>query len=209
MREPRRVVFDTESSVIVPSPGMNAQKGARDVVLIDLGVVEMMGNRMTGREMRWRFRPSLPGHFDRYSVATHGVLPEELGGFPTFRETYQEIVSFLEDSVLFGHGVKSDMLVINAELARAGLSEMGRDRFFDTVPLVRKAFPGESPGLDAVSSRLFGAAEREVHGALSDAVLLGMVLQEICPSSDRDLQKVMSGVMRAPAPQPESLSPSF
>lgn len=182
---------------------MSSRRGLRQDVMIDLGLVEMAGNRMTGRQARFRFSPSLPGHFDRYSVRTHGQSPSSLSGFPTFLESLPEILAFIGDDRLFAHGVASDMTVLNAELLRAGIADLPRERFFDTVPLVKKAFPGSPPGLDSVASRLFGEPERGFHGALSDAVLLARVLEKVCPVTDRDLQRVISGVQKIHAPEKE------
>ena len=69
---------------------------------------------------------------------------------------------------------------IDAELVRAGLAPLDRDRMVDTLAIARKRHPGAKLSLDALCTRYgIDRSRRVKHGALLDAELLAQLYVEL------------------------------
>ena len=78
------------------------------------------------------------------------------------------------------HNAQFDIGFINAELERATLRPLGRDRLVDTLLLARRKHPGVSNKLDELCRRYgIDNSRRTKHGALLDAELLAEVYLEL------------------------------
>ena len=161
----RQIILDTETT------GLEWQNGDR---LIEIGCVEMVGRKRTGRQLHRFVNPERD--VPEGAVAIHGITTEFLADKPKFRDVAGEFVDFVRDAELVIHNAAFDVGFLDNELNIIGLPPL-RDITdgppIDTVRMARDMFPGKRANLDALCER-FGIdnTHREFHGALRDAELL-------------------------------------
>jgi len=163
----RQLFLDTETT------GLAAAQGDR---IIEIGIVEMVNRRLTGRTLHHYVNPGRASHPDALKV--HGLTEEFLADKPAFAQIADEIVAFVADAEVIIHNAEFDVGFLDAEFAL-----LGRGRFADHVAsivdslmLAREAYPGKGNSLDALCRRLeVDNTHRELHGALLDAGLLAEV----------------------------------
>lgn len=154
----RQIILDTETT------GLEWQNGDR---LIEIGCVEMVGRKRTGRQLHRFVNPER--EVPEGAVAIHGITTEFLADKPKFRDVAAEFVDFVRDAELVIHNAAFDVGFIDNELNMLGLSPL-RDITLgppiDTVRMARDMFPGKRANLDALCER-FGIdnTHREFHGA--------------------------------------------
>ncbi len=163
----RQIFLDTETT------GLSAAGGDR---IIELGCIEMVNRRLTGRNLHLYFNPGRASHPDALKV--HGLTEAFLADKPPFADKADEVMSFLAGAEVIIHNAEFDVGFMDAELARvdrAGLrSQVGA--VLDTLFMAREQFPGKSNSLDALCRRLeVDNSQRTLHGALLDASLLAEV----------------------------------
>ena len=90
-----------------------------------------------------------------------------------------EFLDFVKEDPLVIHNAAFDIKFLNAELKRAGWTELV-NKPVDTVLIAREMFPGAPANLDALCRR-FGIdnSSRTYHGALLDCELLAEVYLEL------------------------------
>ncbi|HET6632383.1 MAG TPA: DNA polymerase III subunit epsilon [Rhodanobacteraceae bacterium] len=164
----RLVVLDTETT------GLDAARGHR---IIEIGCVELIARRRTGRQWHRYLNPQRA--IDAGARAVHGLGEHFLADKPLFADVVDELLAFIDGAELIIHNAAFDVGFIDAELARLG-TQYGcvadRARILDTLPLARKTFPGQHNSLDALCKRLgVDNSARQSHGALLDAQLLADV----------------------------------
>jgi DNA polymerase III subunit epsilon len=163
----RQIFLDTETT------GLNAESGDR---IIEIGCVEMLNRRLSGRNLHFYLNPERPSHED--AVKVHGLTDEFLADKPLFAAVADELMAYLAGAEILIHNSAFDVGFLNAELRRLGLpafeSQVGG--ITDTLLMAREMFPGKSNSLDALCKRLeVDNASRSLHGALLDAGLLAEV----------------------------------
>lgn len=100
--------------------------------------------------------------------------------FEDIVDDFLSFLSFISDSTLVIHNAVFDMRFINNELFLSGRATLSPDRALDTLPMVKKAFPGAKGTLDALCKRfIIDIHHRVFHGALKDAELLMLVYLEM------------------------------
>ena len=161
----RQIILDTETT------GLEWQNGDR---LIEVGCVEMVGRKRTGRQLHRFVNPER--EVPEGAVAIHGITTEFLADKPKFRDIAAEFIDFVRDAELVIHNAAFDVGFLDNELNIIGLPplcEITSGPPIDTVRMARDMFPGKRANLDALCER-FGIdnAHRELHGALRDAELL-------------------------------------
>ncbi|MCY1357956.1 DNA polymerase III subunit epsilon [compost metagenome] len=165
----RSVVLDTETT------GMPVTEGHR---IIEIGCVELMGRRLTGRHFHVYLQPDR--EVDEGAIAVHGITNEFLVGKPRFKEVADEFFEFIKDAQLIIHNAAFDVGFINNEFALLGQSERAEVSDYcsvlDTLLMARERHPGQRNNLDALCKR-YGVdnSGRELHGALLDAEILADV----------------------------------
>ena len=165
----RSVVLDTETT------GMPVADGHR---IIEIGCVELMGRRLTGRHYHVYLQPDR--EIDEGAIAVHGITNEFVQDKPRFREVADEFFDFIKGAQLIIHNAAFDVGFINNEFAlikqddRADISE--HCSILDTLLMARERHPGQRNNLDALCKR-YGVdnSGRELHGALLDAEILADV----------------------------------
>jgi DNA polymerase-3 subunit epsilon len=161
----RQVVLDTETT------GLEPEQGHR---IIEIGCVELVNRRRTGRRFHRYLRPDRP--IDRAAQHVHGITDEFLAQQPRFAEIVDELIEFVSGAELVIHNAAFDIAFLDAELQRlSGPKRRMSDicTVIDTLPLARQMHPGQRNSLDALCKRYdVDNSHRELHGALLDAQIL-------------------------------------
>jgi len=163
----RQIILDTETT------GLSADAGDR---IIELGCVEMVARKLTGRNLHFYFNPDRDSHEEALRV--HGISNEFLRDKPRFAELVDEIVTYLEGAELIIHNAAFDVGFLDKELERVGKPPLARivANVIDTLAMAKEMFPGKRNSLDALCDRLgVDNSGRTLHGALLDAELLADV----------------------------------
>ena len=163
----RQVFLDTETT------GLNAEAGDR---VIEIGCVEMLNRRLSGRNLHFYLNPERPNHEE--AVKVHGLTDEFLADKPLFAAVADELLEYLTGAEVIIHNASFDVGFLNEELRR-----LGRPRFeacvgeiTDSLQMAREMFPGKANSLNALCKRLeVDNSGRDLHGALLDAGLLAEV----------------------------------
>jgi DNA polymerase-3 subunit epsilon len=163
----RQVFLDTETT------GLKVADGDR---LIEIGCIEMIDRRPTGRRLHHYVNPQRPSHPD--AVRVHGITDDFLADKPLFDAVARELLEFVREADVVIHNAAFDVGFIDAELERLGLPRLAEHAggITDSLTLARELFPGKHNSLDALCKRLeVDNSQRELHGALLDAGLLAEV----------------------------------
>jgi DNA polymerase III subunit epsilon len=165
----REIVFDTETT------GLDPYQGHR---LLEIGCIELVNRFPTGQTFHRHINPERDVPVEAFNV--HGLSFEFLKDKPLFADVAAELTEFIGDAPLIAHNASFDLSFLNAELERAGLPVVARERLVDTLLLARRKYPGGSNRLDDLCQR-FGIdnSRRTKHGALLDAELLAEVYLEL------------------------------
>jgi DNA polymerase-3 subunit epsilon len=163
----RQVFLDTETT------GLAAAQGDR---IIEIGLIEMVNRRLTGRTLHHYLNPGRSSHPDALKV--HGLTDQFLADKPPFERVVDELLAFVEGAEIIIHNADFDLGFLDAEFARLGRPPFARHvaRVTDSLLLAREIFPGKGNSLDALCRRLeVDNSGRDLHGALLDAGLLAEV----------------------------------
>ncbi|MFA5631501.1 MAG: DNA polymerase III subunit epsilon [Porticoccaceae bacterium] len=164
----RQIVLDTETTGIEVS---------QDHRIIEIGAVELVGRRPTGRHFHRYIHPQRD--IDEGAQAVHGISLEFLADKPVFHLIVDEFLEFVSGAQLVIHNAPFDVGFINHELAKLD-KRYGRiqDRcdVIDTLAMARQLHPGQKNNLDALCKRYdVDNSQRQLHGALLDAEILADV----------------------------------
>jgi len=163
----RQIFLDTETT------GLSPESGDR---IIEIGCVEMVNRRLTGKHLHFYINPERPNHED--AVRIHGLTDEFLADKPVFATLVDQILDYCRGAEIIIHNAAFDLGFLNAELARLGRGKFVEhvDGVIDSLLMAREMFPGKSNSLDALCRRLeVDNTHRTLHGALMDAELLAEV----------------------------------
>jgi DNA polymerase-3 subunit epsilon len=163
----RQIFLDTETT------GLSPESGDR---VIEIGCVEMLNRRLSGRNLHFYLNPERRSHED--AVKIHGLTDEFLADKPFFSSVADEFLEFVDGAEIIIHNAGFDVGFLNEELRR-----LGRPKFHgfvgsvtDSLLMAREMFPGKANSLDALCKRLeVDNSNRSLHGALLDAGLLAEV----------------------------------
>lgn len=164
----RQVVLDTETT------GLSPAKGHR---IIEIGCIEMVNRRQTGREFHRFLNPDRD--IDHGAEAVHGISRQQLESEPRFPEIADDFLKFIEGAELIIHNAVFDVGFLDHELRLMKHEKPRIDRhasILDTLTMARELHPGQRNSLDALCKRYdVDATKRDVHGALIDSELLANV----------------------------------
>ena len=164
----RQIVLDTETT------GLSTAQGHR---VIEIGCVELVNRRLTGREYHRFLDPERD--IDEGAERVHGISRADLEGQPRFADVVDELLEFLQDSELVIHNADFDVGFLEHELKLMNHPKpdiTDHAMVLDTLTLAREMHPGQRNSLDALCKRYeVDASGRDVHGALIDAELLARV----------------------------------
>lgn len=163
------VVFDTETT------GFDPVAGDR---IVEIGAVKMKDGLPTKDEYHVYINPNRTVPQD--AVEVHGLTTEFLSDFNPIEDEIDGFLDFVGDLPMIAHNAKFDAKFINFELAAMGKQPYAESRYFDSLGVARKLFPGSSANLDALCKRYnISLASRDKHGALIDSQLLAEVIVEM------------------------------
>ena len=163
----RQIFLDTETT------GLSPESGDR---IIEIGCVEMVGRRLSGRNLHFYVNPERRSHED--AVKVHGLTDEFLAGKPLFASVADELIEYLAGAEIIIHNAGFDVGFLNEELRRLGRPKFAAlvGKITDSLSMAREMFPGKANSLDALCKRLeVDNANRSLHGALLDAGLLAEI----------------------------------
>ena len=163
----RQIILDTETT------GLNAATGDR---VIEIGCVEMVNRRLTGRNLHFYINPER--EIDAGAMAVHGITNEFVADKPKFAEIVNEIRDYVQGAEAIIHNAAFDLGFLDMEFQRLGLPAFREhlSGHIDTLREARQMFPGKRNSLDALCDRLgVSNAHRTLHGALLDAEILAEV----------------------------------
>ncbi len=164
----RQVVLDTETT------GLETAQGHR---IIEIGGVELVNRRFTGRQLHRYFNPERD--IDDGAFDVHGISREFLADKPRFAEVADEVLEFLGGAELIIHNAPFDISFLDYELSllagpRRRISSICQ--ITDSLALARHKHPGQKNSLDALCRRYqVDNSARTLHGALLDAEILADV----------------------------------
>lgn len=165
----RQLVLDTETT------GLDPKEGHR---IIEVGVVEMLNRRVTGRHLHFYFNPGRP--VDEGAREVHGLTNEFLADKPPFADIAKELLDFIEGAELVIHNAPFDVGFLNHEFnlipSMRGFALNSHCSVLDTLVLARQLHRGQRNSLDALCKRYkVDNRHRQYHGALLDAGILAEV----------------------------------
>lgn len=163
----RQIFLDTETT------GLSADAGDR---IIEIGCVEMVNRRLSGRNLHFYLNPQRPSHED--AIKVHGLTNEFLADKPLFASVVDELLAYVDGAEIVIHNAGFDVGFLNEELRRHGRRPFTGcvARITDSLTMARGMFPGKANSLDALCRRLeVDNSNRALHGALLDAGLLAEV----------------------------------
>ena len=163
----RQIFLDTETT------GLSPESGDR---IIEIGCVEMVGRRLSGRNLHFYVNPERRSHED--AVKIHGLTDDFLADKPLFASVADELIEYLAGAEIIIHNAGFDVGFLNEELRRLGRPKFATlvDKITDSLSMAREMFPGKANSLDALCKRLeVDNSNRSLHGALLDAGLLAEV----------------------------------
>jgi DNA polymerase III subunit epsilon len=163
----RQSLLDTETT------GLSPESGDR---IIEIGCVELVSRRRTGRTLHFYVNPERRNSIDAYKV--HGLSDEFLADKPLFAHVADELIEFVRGAEIIVHNAAFDIGFLDAELRRISRPAFTAHevRVIDSLSMARETFPGKANSLDALCKRFeVNTAARELHGALLDAGLLAEV----------------------------------
>ena len=172
----RQIFLDTETT------GLDAVAGDR---IVEIGCIEMVGRRLTGRHLHLYFNPERSVHPE--AVRVHGLTDEFLSDKARFADHAPQVLEFLGGAEVIIHNAPFDTGFLNEELKRLGQPAVHTlvAKVTDSLAMAREMFPGKSNSLDALCRRLeVDNSNRSFHGALLDAGLLAEVYVRMTRGQD-------------------------
>ncbi len=172
----RQIVLDTETT------GLSAEGGDR---VIEIGCVELLGRKLTGRNLHFYLNPERDSHEDALKV--HGISNEFLRDKPKFAAVADEVIEYLRGAELIIHNAAFDVGFLDKELELASLPRLSSfvGQVTDTLAMAKSIYPGKRNSLDALCDRLeVDNSNRTLHGALLDAELLADVYINLTRGQD-------------------------
>ncbi|HMS04990.1 MAG TPA: DNA polymerase III subunit epsilon [Burkholderiaceae bacterium] len=163
----RQVILDTETT------GLSAENGDR---VVEIGCVELVGRRLTGRNLHFYLNPERDSHEEALRV--HGLTSEFLADKPKFAQIAAELSAYLDGAEIIIHNAAFDVGFLDKEFERAGMPPLDQfvETVTDTLRMAKTLYPGKRNSLDALCERLgVDNSGRTLHGALLDAELLADV----------------------------------
>lgn len=168
MNEMRQVILDTETT------GLSPQEGHR---IIEIGCVECVNRKFTGNNFQCYINPERK--IDIGALRVHGINNTFLADKPCFKDIYNEFIDYIDGAEVIIHNASFDVGFLNHEfrlLNKANSLFESRCSVIDTLAMARRMHPGQRNSLDALCKRYhIDNSDRELHGALLDARILGQV----------------------------------
>ncbi|MBT3394724.1 MAG: DNA polymerase III subunit epsilon [Waddliaceae bacterium] len=115
-------------------------------------------------------------------IAIHNITDAMVAGKPTIDKVLTEMLSFIGDSIVVGHGIEYDIAMVSNAAKRHGIScSLKKNKSLDTLRLAR--LYGKSPvnSLEFLRKH-FSIEERGAHRAMNDVVVNIEVFKKLVES---------------------------
>jgi DNA polymerase III epsilon subunit family exonuclease len=167
--------------------------GASPPEIIELAMVEIRSNKLTGKTHHWFIKPNKP--ITPHVTKIHGITDDDVAREPSIEDISDDVSLWLEDVTIIGHNVK-----IEVDALKFGLSHWVPRSAVDTLKLAKNLRPGLASyslqnlgiefGLTKQVSKLTGQGH---HSALFDATLTALLFLELLkPVPDADRHRVIA-----------------
>ncbi|MDR1071175.1 MAG: ribonuclease H-like domain-containing protein [Rickettsiales bacterium] len=174
----RIICFDTETT------GFDYANGDK---IIEIGAIEVMDGKITGRTFHEYINPERQISADAYNV--HKISNAFLADKPLFPEVAKRFLDFAGDGLIVAHNGKGfDFPFINFQLEQCGMPKIPQERQEDTMLMAqRKIAELNSYSLDSIAKYFNISLEtrEDAHGALIDTEILAKVYLELAQSADK------------------------
>lgn len=164
----RQIILDTETT------GLNPKEGHR---IIEIGCVELVRRKFTGNNFHCYINPER--QVDIGALKVHGLSNTFLADKPIFKDIYKEFIDYIDGAEVIIHNAPFDVGFLNHEFKLINKKEKLFASYCDVIDslvMARKKHPGQRNSLDALCKRYHvDNSDRELHGALLDARILGQV----------------------------------
>lgn len=105
------------------------------------------------------------------SIAIHHISPEMVLGKPKIHEYLPQLLDFIGNHILVGHGIKFDMDIIAASAARANIPcKIQHNQYMDTLRLARHYGGSPINSLEQLRKH-FNIEEEGAHRAMNDVIV--------------------------------------
>ncbi len=145
--------------------------------IIEIGAVEVVNRRLTGRHFHVYLRPDRLVDPEAYNI--HGISDEFLVDKPTYADVADDFLDFIRGAELVIHNASFDIGFMDYEFRLLGRDIPKTETFCtitDSLLMARRLFPGKRNNLDALCDRYqIDNSKRTLHGALLDAEILAEV----------------------------------
>jgi len=167
--------------------------GATPPEIIELGIVELDGLKLTGRFKQWRFRPKV--EITPVVSRIHGISNEDVADAPPFEEVATDVMQWLEGPPIVGHNVRVELELLSPVLPCWRLAAA-----YDTLRVARRLLPkqekhglqflGAVLGLEDAASLAVGGGT--AHSAAYDAAMSAILLERLlAPLPQREREEIM------------------
>jgi DNA polymerase-3 subunit epsilon len=166
----REIVLDTETTGLC-----NNDVVCRGHRVIEIGCVELVDRKITGREYHTFVKPDRD--VDPKAVKIHGLTTKFLSTKPCFKDVVDEFLAFVGGCTLVIHNAPFDMAFLDQELSFVGYPPLtGNVKVVDTLWIARRTLPRIRHTLDSLAT-FFNVklARNGSHGAIIDARILSRV----------------------------------
>ncbi len=102
------------------------------------------------------------------AVSIHGITESMVRGAPLFRDIANELLSFMDDSVIVAHNARFDLEFLKTELSNLNLS-LPRGDVIDTLAIARRYYNFPSNSLGEIAKYVGVIVDRQ-HRALADVM---------------------------------------
>ena len=122
--------------------------------IIEIGAVEMLNRRYTGRKLHLYIKPDR--EVDPDAIKVHGITDEMLADKPDFAAVAQEFIDFIQGAELLIHNAPFDVGFMDYEFAKHKLNVKTTDICLvtDTLLMDCQAYRGMRNILDSICDRL-------------------------------------------------------
>lgn len=170
----RKVFLDTETTGLCRDDSLGVAHGHR---IIEIGCIEMIGRKITGKQFHVYLNPEMQVSPEASKI--NGYTLEMLKDKPKFADIHQSFMSFISGATLIAHNAKFDMAFIRRELELIGRANelMCLRSVICTQELAQRSRPYPLMNNLDTLCQVYGIdnSNREIHGALLDAMLLSQV----------------------------------
>ncbi len=161
----RRVVLSLETTGLGP-----------DHRIIEIGCVEMIGRKLTGRTFHHYLNPER--EIEPGAIAVHGISDEFVADKPTFRGIAAEFADLVRGAELVIHNAEFNVTYLNYERGLLKLPPLEQviAGVVDTLKMARTIRPGLKNTINALCADYqLNNPLRQFHGALLDAHMLANI----------------------------------